>query len=123
MVDGELYPLHLAISSDWKVHYGSAQMNEAAHRAEEERFLSTCRRFLASDTMSALRSIVEAIGLEFGGIDFGVDANGDVLLYESNATMTVVIPEQHDTATYRRLPAERIVLAVIEDARATKRAR
>jgi hypothetical protein len=54
------------------------------------------------------------MGLEFGGIDFGVDATGNVLLYESNATMTVVIPEQHDTATYRRLPAERIVLAVIK---------
>ena len=114
MVDGELYPLHLAISSDWKVHYGSAQMNDAAHRAEEERFLSDMPAFLGERTMRALRSIVEAMSLEFGGIDFGVDAQGNVLLYESNATMTVVIPEQHDTAVYRRLPAERIVLAVIK---------
>ncbi|HTX03833.1 MAG TPA: tetratricopeptide repeat protein [Candidatus Acidoferrales bacterium] len=114
MVDGELYPLHLAISSDWKVHYGSAQMSEAAHRAEEERFLSDMPTFLGERTMRALRSIVDAMALEFGGIDFGVDANANVLLYESNATMTVVIPEQHDTATYRRLPAERIVLAVIK---------
>jgi len=114
MVDGELYPLHLAISSDWKVHYGSAQMNDVAHRGEEERFLSDMPAFLGEHTMSALRSIADAMGLEFGGIDFGVDANGNVLLYESNATMTVVIPEKHDTATYRRLPAERIVLAVIK---------
>jgi len=114
IVDCDLYPLHLAISSDWKVHYGSAQMNEAAHRAEEERFLSDMPAFLGERTMRALRSIALAMDLEFGGIDFGVDANGNVLLYESNATMTVVIPEQHDTATYRRLPAERIVLAVIK---------
>ncbi|HEY1727385.1 MAG TPA: tetratricopeptide repeat protein [Candidatus Baltobacteraceae bacterium] len=114
MVDGDLYPLHLAISPDWKVHYGSAQMNDAAHRAEEERFLSDMPAFLGERTMHALRNIVRAMNLEFGGIDFGIDANGNVLLYESNATMTVVIPEQHDTATYRRLPAERIVVAVIK---------
>ena len=114
MVDGELFPLHLAISRDWKVHYGSAQMTEAAHRAEEERFLTDMPGFLGAATMRALQNIVEAVGLEFGGIDFGVDPSGNVLLYESNATMTVVVPEQHDTATYRRLPAERIVLAVIK---------
>lgn len=114
MVDGTLYPLHLAISPDWKVHYGSAQMNDSAHRAEEERFLSDMPAFLGERTMRALRSIVDAMDLEFGGIDFGVDANGNVLLYESNATMTVVMPEQHDTATYRRFPAERIVVAVIK---------
>ena len=114
MVDGDLYPLHLAISQDWKVHYGSAQMNDAGHRAEEERFLSDMTAFLGEPTMRALRSIVNAMNLEFGGIDFGVDATGNVLLYESNATMTVVIPEQHDTATYRRFPAERIVVAVIK---------
>jgi tetratricopeptide (TPR) repeat protein len=114
MVDGQLFPLHLAISKDWKVHYGSAQMTEPAHRAEEERFLSDMSGFLGEPTMSALRRIVEAMSLEFGGIDFGVDPSGNVLLYESNATMTVVVPEQHDTATYRRLPAERIVLAVMK---------
>jgi len=114
IVGGELFPLHLAISSDWKVHYGSAQMKDAAHRAEEERFLSDMPAFLGSAVMGALQNIADAVGLDFGGIDFGIDADGNVLLYETNATMTVVIPEQHDTATYRRLPAERIVLAVIK---------
>ncbi|MGH7715232.1 MAG: tetratricopeptide repeat protein, partial [Vulcanimicrobiaceae bacterium] len=114
MVDGQLFPLHLAISSDWKVHYGSAQMTEPANRAEEERFLSDMAGFLGVGAIRALHNIVEAVGLEYGGIDFGIDASGNVLLYESNATMTVVVPEQHDTAAYRRLPAERIVLAVMK---------
>jgi hypothetical protein len=41
MVGGKLYPLHLAISEQWKIHYFSADMRDRAeHRAEEAKFLS-----------------------------------------------------------------------------------
>lgn len=112
-VDGELYPLHLAISRDWKVHYGTAQMNEPANRAEEERFLADMPSALGSRAMAALRGIVTALQLDYAGIDFGLAPSGHVLLYEANATMTVVVPEAFE-APYRRLPAERIILAVIK---------
>ena len=36
-----------------------------------------------------------------------------MLLYEANATMTVVVPELHE-APYRRLPAERIIVEVVK---------
>ena len=40
IIDGVLHPLHLAISTDWKVHYFTASMAaNAAYRAEERRFL------------------------------------------------------------------------------------
>lgn len=114
IVDGQLYPLHLAITTNWKVHYGTAQMAEEEHRAEEARFLEDMPNALGPRAMEALRAIAGTMDLQFGGIDFGLDAEGNVLLYEANATMTVMIPERHDTATYRRLPAERIVLAVMK---------
>ena len=114
IVDGELYPLHLAISNDWKIHYGTAQMSDAEHRAEEARFLAHMPAVLGPRVMASLQTIAGVMGLQFGGIDFGVDRAGNVLLYEANATMTVLVPEAHDAATYRRLPAERIVLAVMK---------
>jgi hypothetical protein len=41
MVGGRLYPLHLAISRQWKIHYFSADMRDRAeHRAEEAKFLA-----------------------------------------------------------------------------------
>jgi hypothetical protein len=41
MIDGALYPLHLAISSDWKVHYFTANMaTDQRLREEEARFLA-----------------------------------------------------------------------------------
>ncbi|MGA2814540.1 MAG: pyridoxal-dependent decarboxylase, partial [Candidatus Acidiferrum sp.] len=41
MIDGRLYPLHAAISSNWKIHYYTADMaDHAEHRAEEAEFLT-----------------------------------------------------------------------------------
>jgi len=43
MIDGQLYPLHAAISSDWKVHYFSAQMADyPKHRAQDAESWRTC---------------------------------------------------------------------------------
>ncbi len=39
--------------------------------------------------MAALADIQEALGLDYAGIDFGLSASGEVLLFEANATMTV----------------------------------
>ena len=40
MIDGGLYPLHVAISSHWKIHYFTADMaDHPEHRAEDAEFL------------------------------------------------------------------------------------
>ena len=40
MIDGRLYPLHLAVSRRWKIHFFSADMSDSAeHRAEDRAFL------------------------------------------------------------------------------------
>ncbi len=43
LIKGEILPLHLAISIDWKVHHYMAGMTDAAHQAEEARFLANAR--------------------------------------------------------------------------------
>ena len=115
IIDGELYPLHCAISGDWKIHYGTAQMDEPAHREEEARFLRGMRSVLGARSLSALEAIRDVLALDYGGIDFGIDSAGNVLVYEANATMTVVVPETHDKgAEYRRPAAERIIFAAMK---------
>ena len=39
--------------------------------------------------MTALENIRDALKLDYAGIDFGVNATGDLLLFEANATMVV----------------------------------
>jgi hypothetical protein len=92
-IDGQLYPLHLAVSSHWKVHYFSADMAEnAAFRQEEERFLNDMPAVLGETGMRALQDVCTALGLEYAGIDFALSADGSILLFEANATMVVFPP-------------------------------
>lgn len=113
MIGGELYPLHLAISDDWKIHYFTADMAENAnHRAEDGEFLDDMPGVLGKRAMQALAHIQAALGLDYAGIDFGLSPAGDLLLFEANATMVVnpVAPDQR--WSYRRPAVERIFAAV-----------
>ena len=75
MIGGWLYPLHLAISAHWKIHYVTADMaNNAGHRAEEAKFLDDMPALLGARAMAALADIQNVLGLDYGGIDFGLNA-------------------------------------------------
>jgi hypothetical protein len=113
MIDGQLYPLHAAISSNWKIHYFSAEMADyPEHRAEDAEFLENMPGVLGPRAMTALEEIQKTLGLDYGGIDFGLNQKGEVLLFEANATMGVVPPNGDRRWDYRRPAVERIWRAV-----------
>jgi aromatic-L-amino-acid/L-tryptophan decarboxylase len=102
MIDGRLYPWHVAISSHWKVHYFSAEMaDHPHHRAEDAAFLKDMPAVLGSTAMSALAAIQSALALDYAGIDFGLNADGQILLFEANATMAANPPDPAPRWQYR----------------------
>ncbi len=112
-IGGALYPLHLAVARDWKIHYFSAaNAASAAYRAEEQRFLEDMPAVLGTRAMQALGEIFATLALDYAGIDFGLAADGSVLLFEANATMVVFPPPPDAVWDYRR-PA---ITAVLEAA-------
>jgi len=112
-VDGVPYPVHLAVGTDWKVHYFSAEMETSADaREEERRFLADPAATLGDGAWSMLVSLGAELGLDYAGVDFALDARGNVVLFEANATMAVYPPPQDERWTYRRPSVERIVAAV-----------
>ena len=113
MVDGQLYPLHVAISPNWKIHYYSADMADRPdHRAEDAAFLEDMERVLGPQVITALQNIQTTLGLDYGGIDFGLNQQGEVLIFEANATMAIVKPDPDPRWDYRRKPTEAIYIAV-----------
>jgi hypothetical protein len=112
-VGGAIYPLHLAVSNDWKVHYFSADMvDNPQHRAEDAAFLEDPRGTIGARAYAALEQIVATLDLDYGGVDFSIDADGRVVLFEANATMIVQRPPAEAMWDYRRKPVERIIVAV-----------
>ncbi len=114
MIDDRIYPLHLAVSSHWKVHYFTAEMAEnPEHRAEDEAFLENLQGVLGPVVLSALELIQSRLGLDYAGVDFGLSARGEVLLFEANATMVVNPPEQDKRWNYR-WPAYRRIRSAVQ---------
>ncbi len=113
MVGGELYPLHAAIAHHWKIHYATAEMaGHPEHLAEEDAFLNNMPEALGHRAMAALERIRDALGLDYAGADFSVNAKGEILLFEANAPMIVYLPEPDEQWDYRRAPVERILSAI-----------
>ncbi len=113
MIDGRLYPLHAAVSHQWKIHYFSAEMAESPeHRAEDRGFLENMSGVIGPLAVNALERIQEILGLDYGGIDFGLNQNGDLLVFEANATMAVIPPAEDARWDYRRPAVARVCEAV-----------
>lgn len=115
IVDGRLYPLHAAVAEQWKVHYFTADMSEnAAHRAEDEAFLRDLEGTIGAPALRGLERVRDALGLDYGGIDFALDALGRAVIFEANATMIVPEPEDDERWRYRLPAVQRIYDAVRE---------
>ena len=114
MIGGRLYPMHLAISQNWMVHYFTSDMAEQSdHRAEEAKFLADMPGTLGAKAMTALGGIKDTLGLDYAGIDFGIGPNGDLLLFEANATMVIAPPNQDPRWIYRRSAIDNILAAAV----------
>jgi hypothetical protein len=113
IIDGKIYPLHLAISRHWKIHYFKADMADSPdNRRVDEAFLNDMPRFIGARGMAALERVKAALGLDYGGVDFAVNADGDILFFEANATM-VMVPLSSDPKWDYRRPAFDAVFAAI----------
>lgn len=112
LVDQNPYPLHLAISPSWMVHYFSGQtLDDPGHRAEEKRFLEDMGGVLGSSSMRAVEVIAQTLGLDYAGVDFALDRAGNIVIFEANATMTIPNLTQAPD-DYRRPALARLCSAV-----------
>ena len=113
IVDRKLYPLHLAISRDWKVHYFRADMARSAeNRRKDGAFLDDMGNVIGQRGVATLEQISAMLGLDYGGIDFAVNAQGDLLFFEANATMVMVPLAPDEKWAYRRPAFEKVFSAV-----------
>jgi tetratricopeptide (TPR) repeat protein len=112
-VDGALYPLHLAISRDWKVHYFSAQMAvQPRFREREAAFLHDPEAALGRRAWTALQRVIDRLQLDYAGIDFTLDVGGNVVVFETNATMAVRYPPDDPMWDYRRPSVDAVLEAM-----------
>jgi len=113
VIDGKIYPLHLAVSRRWKVHYFRADMAHSAdNRRQDAAFLDDMTSVVGPRGMAALQRIGATLNLDYCGVDFAVSREGDILFFEANATM-VMVPLGPDAKWDYRRPAFDAVFAAV----------
>jgi hypothetical protein len=115
LIGGEVFPLHLAASRHWKVHYFSADMAaDPELRAQEAAFLADMPGQIGPRAMRALAAIAAELGLDYAGVDFTMAPDGRLMLFEANAGMVIAPPGPEPIWDYRRAPTQRALGAVKE---------
>ena len=112
-VDNQILPYHLAIAEDWKVHQdGTDMVNHQWMQREEEAFLNNPATVFKCGHYEILREIQQRIGLEYFGIDCGLDRSGNLVVFEANASM--LAHEQNEGFPYKAPFVHRIKSAFDE---------
>jgi tetratricopeptide (TPR) repeat protein len=109
-VDRRAYPYHLAVSPRWLVHHGAAGMEgDAARIAEELAFLREPETAIGPRALAAVRAVGQRLDLDYAGLDFSILPDGEVLVFEANATM-LVHPEAPTSPFAHKNPFVRTIL-------------
>uniref|UniRef100_E6PGL1 ATP-grasp domain-containing protein n=1 Tax=mine drainage metagenome TaxID=410659 RepID=E6PGL1_9ZZZZ len=87
-IGDKILPVHAALSTDWKVHYDSADLTTSTlGRTLDREFRHHPRERIGERAYAALEALQDELGLQYGGADFGTDEGGNLVLFEANATM------------------------------------
>jgi tetratricopeptide (TPR) repeat protein len=112
-VGGQILPYHLAIGSDWKLHHDNTDMaNLPWTQREEESFLNDPATVFSAGHYQALRTIQQRIGLDYFGIDCGLDRAGNLVVFEVNASM--LVHDRNEQFPYKTPAVHRIKAAFDE---------
>lgn len=111
-VDGEPFPYHLAIASDWLIHYHRAPMAEHAWMRDEEARFLTDPAAVFPDWTRALPQVARALHLDYAGIDCARLLDGTLLVFEADAAMLVHGNDPVDRFGYKSAAVARIRAAV-----------
>jgi glutathione synthase/RimK-type ligase-like ATP-grasp enzyme len=86
LIDGAPFICHMAISSQWMVHYLSAGMAESAEkRREEQRMMEGFDQDFAQRFREPLRAIARALQLDYVTIDCAEGPGGELLVFEADS--------------------------------------
>jgi hypothetical protein len=114
LIEGRPFVCHLAVSPRWMVHYMNADMaDNAAHRAEEARFMARFDEDFAVRHAQAFAGLADRIGLDYFAIDCAETRDGRLLLFEADVAMIVHAMDPPDLYPYKA-PQMRKVFAAFQ---------
>jgi glutathione synthase/RimK-type ligase-like ATP-grasp enzyme len=85
LIDSQVYICHLAISSDWIVHYFPSGMEHSAEKRQEEaQAMENFESRFARKHAQAFMEIDQAMGLDYVILDCAEAPNGELVVFEAD---------------------------------------
>lgn len=107
---------HMIVSEGWNVHGRDRRrlmLQRPDLRDEERSLLEKPRHAFPQSVIDTLRAVRARIPLDYFGMDFGIDADGEVVLFEANATMDFISPITDPEFAYTRQVMPRLRRAAL----------
>ena len=112
-VDGAAFPVHLAVSPNWMIHYYNAPMAEHKWmRDEEASFLADLGSVFGASLRETLDNVARSVGLEYFGIDCSIGRDGELLVFEADPAMLVHTTDPIELYPYKHEYVPRIYRAI-----------
>jgi glutathione synthase/RimK-type ligase-like ATP-grasp enzyme len=117
VIAGKTYPGHLIVSDGWNIH-GDDQVGKTDLKRlkEEKDFLKKWDRQLSV----IFKEVYQKIGLDYFGIDCGIDSEGKIVIFEINACMNIFSLEKelsYYTPKYKKSIQNALIEMFYEKAR------
>lgn len=112
LVGGHPYPVHLAVSTRWMVHYINGDMAGCPdNRADEQRWLDGFYRDFGRRHAQALAALDARVGLDYYSIDAAETPDGQLLIFEIDTGGVVHAMDPLEGYGYKRAPMLRLFAA------------
>ncbi|MBI1218832.1 MAG: tetratricopeptide repeat-containing protein [Rhodobacteraceae bacterium] len=113
LVEGRPYPVHLALSEDWIVHYLSAGMAASAvKRHAEADWMARFDTDFAARHAAAFAALADRVGLDYFGLDCAEAPDGRLLVFEVDVALIVHDMDDPRVFPYKGPAMRRLAAAV-----------
>lgn len=108
LIDGEAFACHMAVSSNWMVHYVNANMYEDAQKRHEEICFMEHFADFAYRHQSALEVVHQRTKLDYLCIDCAETRDGQLLVFEIDHAMVVHAMDPEHMFSYKQLHMQKV---------------
>ena len=103
IMDGKIYPRHFITARHWKISAGSRNdlMKDSANlRDLEQQSLASLSKIIAPEALDSAQKIYQDAGLDYLGFDCSVRPDGQLLIFEINASMNAMARSDYSLFHY-----------------------
>ncbi len=119
LIKGRPFASHMALSSNWMVHYMNAGMAESPEkRAVEARWMETFDEDFAVRHRAGFEALYRCIGLDYFGIDCAEHPDGRLLVFELDVAMIVHALDSAELYPYKKVAMRKLFDGFLDAMRA-----